>query len=99
MKVIHAGSDPAESAADHLARSVADELRREPRVSLALSGGESTESVWRALAAAPVDWERIDVCQVSTLDTATPVVRAALGNDAGIIGAALVSEGNSGVPT
>lgn len=64
MKVIHARSDLAESAVDHLARLVADGLRRKPRLSLALSGGESTESVWRALANAPVDWERVDIYQV-----------------------------------
>lgn len=64
MKVIHARSDLAESAADLLARLVADRLRRKPRLSLALSGGESTESVRRGLPNALVGWECVDIYQV-----------------------------------
>lgn len=64
MGVVHAADDMAATAAGHLARWLADVLHRKPRVSLALSGGESTDPVWESLRTAPIEWERVDIYQV-----------------------------------
>ncbi len=63
----HDHANPAACAAalaDALGAAVADALKSKPRASLALSGGRSPEAVLPLLAAAPVDWSRVDVTLV-----------------------------------
>ena len=64
MRVIHAGSDFVTTAADALSHSLADALEEKSRVSLALSGGSTPWPIFRSLARAPIDWQRVDIYQV-----------------------------------
>lgn len=54
----------AAALAGALGAAVVDALKSKPRASLALSGGRSPEAVLPLLAAAPVDWSRVDVTLV-----------------------------------
>ena len=64
MKVVRAGAQLDEAAADALARPLLAALRHKPRASLALSGGTTPWPALRTLALADIDWSRIDVYQV-----------------------------------
>lgn len=64
MKVVRAGAQLDEAAADALARPLLAALRHKPRASLALSGGTTPWPALRTLALADLDWNRIDVYQV-----------------------------------
>ncbi len=64
MRVIHAGSDLVTTATDVLSQALADALDAKQRVSLALSGGSTPWPIFRSLARAPIDWQRVDVYQV-----------------------------------
>lgn len=64
MRVVRAGPNLTEAAVGVLVRALTDRLREKPRVSLALSGGETPGPVFRALAETRIDWRRIDIYQV-----------------------------------
>lgn len=64
MKVVRAGAQLDEAAADALARPLLAALRHKPRASLALSGGTTPWPALRTLALADIDWSRVDVYQV-----------------------------------
>ena len=64
MREVRAGQKLAETAADLIAQRLGDCLRDKPRASLALSGGSTPWPVFRLLAEAPLDWDRVDIYQV-----------------------------------
>ncbi|MFW2387464.1 MAG: 6-phosphogluconolactonase [Polyangiales bacterium] len=64
MKVVRAGAELDEAAADAIARALNAALRDRARASLALSGGATPWLALRALAGTDVDWSRVDVYQV-----------------------------------
>ena len=64
MRVVRAGPNWAEAAAGVLVRALTVRLREKPRVSLALSGGQTPLPVFRAVAETRLDWRRIDIYQV-----------------------------------
>lgn len=64
MEVLHAGANLAQTAARFLADTLARDLRSEPRVSLALSGGKTPWPVFELLARTDLEWDRVDVYQV-----------------------------------
>lgn len=64
MRVVRAGNEFHEAAADALERALGAALRKKPRVSLALSGGQTPWPAFRLLARAALDWKRVDVFQV-----------------------------------
>lgn len=60
-----AGADAwAQSAATAIAYALGEALRERERVRLLLSGGSTPAPVYRALAQADLDWQRIDVALV-----------------------------------
>jgi 6-phosphogluconolactonase len=64
MRIIHAGTDLISTATEVLSGALADALAAKPRVSLAVSGGSTPWPIFRSLARAPIDWQRVDVYQV-----------------------------------
>lgn len=64
MKLVRAGSDFGDAAADALFGALTAALRDKGRVSLALSGGTTPWPALRALARADLDWTRVDIFQV-----------------------------------
>ncbi|SHL87629.1 6-phosphogluconolactonase [Vreelandella subglaciescola] len=58
-------SDPREALAGQLAEAVAsalaEDLRHQPRALLVVSGGSTPVAFFRALAATPLEWARVDV--------------------------------------
>ena len=61
---LRTSSDVVTAAAEELERALTARLADAERCSLALSGGSSPGPVFERLAAAPLDWERVDVFQV-----------------------------------
>lgn len=64
MQVVRAENDFTRTAADLLYTVLAAKLDASPRVSLAVSGGRTPAVVFRELAEAPLEWNRLDVFQV-----------------------------------
>ncbi len=64
MREVRAGPRFVEEATDLLFQTLSERLMERPRVSLALSGGSTPWPVFRRLAAAPIDWHRVDIYQV-----------------------------------
>ena len=64
MRVIRAGTDLSATATGVLSRALADALEAKSRVSLAVSGGSTPWPIFRSLARAPIDWQRVDIYQV-----------------------------------
>ena len=64
MRVVRAGTDLTEAASRVLLQALRDRLRQRPRVSLALSGGRTPGPVFRSLAQADLEWDRVDIYQV-----------------------------------
>lgn len=79
----------AAALADALAAAVTDVLESKSRASLALSGGRSPETVLPLLAAAPVDWSRVDV----TLVDDRRVPQDDRQSNAGLVGRAFLQRG------
>ena len=63
-RVVRAGTDFIDTAASFLAGALRARLDGSERVSLAVSGGSTPVPVFRRLAAAPIDWRRVDIYQV-----------------------------------
>lgn len=64
---LHAYSDPdgwTWASAVTIAAQLGRDLKQQPRARLLLSGGTTPAPVYRALARAPLEWERIDVSLV-----------------------------------
>lgn len=61
---LRTATDVVAAAADELAGALVGRLAEPGRCSLALSGGSSPGPVFERLAAARIDWERVDVFQV-----------------------------------
>lgn len=58
--IVVAAEELAPKAAEWLAEALGQALAGGGRASLALSGGKTTGSIYRALAAKPLPWERVD---------------------------------------
>jgi 6-phosphogluconolactonase len=64
MRIIHAGTELISMATEVLSGALADALDAKPRVSFAVSGGSTPWPIFRSLARASIDWQRVDVYQV-----------------------------------
>ena len=62
--VIRVADDPAAAAAETMVRRLRRALGRADRATLAVSGGSTALPLFRALATADLDWDRVDVWQV-----------------------------------
>lgn len=79
----------AAALAGALADAVADTLNEKPRATLALSGGRSPEKVLPLLAAADVEWRRVDV----TLIDERRVTPDAPASNAGLVHRCFMTKG------
>jgi 6-phosphogluconolactonase len=64
MRVLRAGDELGEAAAAALVLLLQAALQSKPRVSLALSGGETPWPALELLAESDLDWNRVDIYQV-----------------------------------